>query len=79
MLKLEIRLDRGRIIENGEYDPDKLQEKLDKGFLQFGFRKELLGDGTVCYWGNNLLCCKTQECLNLSIKGAFFMVVAENI
>lgn len=53
MLKLELRMDRDRIEEKGEYDPEKLQERLDKGFFRFGFRKEILADGTICYWGNN--------------------------
>ena len=53
MLKLELRMNKEQIIEKGEYDPAALEERLDKGFLQFGFRKEKLTDGTICYWGNN--------------------------
>ena len=52
MLKLELRMDKERIVEVGEYDPDKIMERIDNAFLRFGFRKEIFEDGTICFLGN---------------------------
>lgn len=52
MLKLEIRLDYDRIIRDGKYEPDRIQSALDNSFMDCGFRKQILEDNTVCYWGN---------------------------
>ena len=52
MLKIEYRINTKQMIKDGEYEPQVILERLDKAFLQFGFRKEILEDGTVCFWGN---------------------------
>ena len=52
MLKVEIRLDRDKIIETGEYEPERIRRGVENAFLQYGFREEVLEDGTICFWGN---------------------------
>jgi len=52
MLKLEYRLNEKQMIEDGDYEPNAITARLDKAFFQFGFRKEVLEDGTICFWGN---------------------------
>lgn len=51
MLKLEIKLDVGRIAEAQRYAPDAIQASLDSAFSRYGFPKETQADGTVCYYG----------------------------
>lgn len=53
MLKQEIRFDEEKIKEKGLHKLDRIMEILDKAFLQYGFRKEVYDDGTICYLGNN--------------------------
>ncbi len=52
MLKIEYRINTQQMIKDGEYEPQAILMRLDKAFLQFGFRKEILEDGTICFWGN---------------------------
>lgn len=52
MLKTEIKLNENRIIADGKYEPERIFRSVDNAFFRFGFRKEVLDDGSVCYLGN---------------------------
>ncbi len=52
MLKIEYRINTQKMKEEGLYEPQAILARLDRAFLQFGFRKEILEDGTVCFWGS---------------------------
>ena len=52
MLKLEIKLNDSKIIQENVHDLNAIYTALDKAFFSYKFRKELLSDGTLCYYGN---------------------------
>ena len=52
MLKLEIKVDEGKVSDEGKYTADGIYSTLDKAFEKYSFNKEILGDGTRCYYGN---------------------------
>ena len=53
MIQVDVRLNKDLIDKVGEYQVDELQERIDKAYMQYGFNKELLKDGTVRYSGND--------------------------
>ena len=37
-----------------KYAPESIYAALDKSFTKYGFRRETLSDGTICYYGNGM-------------------------
>ena len=54
MLKLEIKLDEQKVRAEGKYSPAAIYDALDRAFSKYRFRREVLADGTLCYYGNGL-------------------------
>lgn len=52
MIKVEMKLNVDRIIEMAKYRPERITGVIDEAFTKYGFRKEILKDGTICFWGN---------------------------
>ncbi len=52
MLKLEIKLDDDKVEKEGKYTTSGIYGTVDKVFSQYDFNKEILSDGTHCYYGN---------------------------
>lgn len=52
MLKLEFKLDEQKIVAEQKYSMEAIYAAADSAFRKYRFRKEILEDGTVCYWGN---------------------------
>ncbi|MGC6174921.1 hypothetical protein [Lacrimispora sp. 38-1] len=51
MLKLEIKLDENKIIEDHRYKVESIYQALDESFAKFHLRKEVKQDGTIFYYG----------------------------
>lgn len=54
MLKLEIKLDEQKVQAEGKYSSAAIYDALDRTFSKYRFRREVLADGTLCYYGNGL-------------------------
>lgn len=54
MLKLEIKLDDEKVRAEQKYSPAAIYDALDRTFSKYRFRREVLADGTLCYYGNGL-------------------------
>ena len=54
MLKTEFKLNENRINADGRYSPVSVYDAVDKAFMRHRFRKEILSDGTICFYGNGL-------------------------
>lgn len=52
MLKLEIKFNNALIHQDGKYSLNSIQAALDKAFDKYRFRKEIMPDDTICYYGN---------------------------
>ena len=52
MLKLEIKLDENKVSSEGKYSASKIYSTLDSAFSKYNFRREVMDDGTRCYYGN---------------------------
>lgn len=52
LIKVEMKLNKERILDDGEYTPERIMKGVDNAFAKHGFRKEILEDGTICFWGN---------------------------
>ena len=52
MLKMEFKLDEQKIVAKQKYSPESIYAAADGAFGKYGFRKEILEDRSVCYWGN---------------------------
>ena len=52
MLKLEIKIDDNKVEQEGKYSASNIYSAVDKVFMKYDFRKEILKDGTYCYYGN---------------------------
>lgn len=52
MLKLEIKMDDGKINREQRYSVDSIYSTLEKTFSQYHLRKENEPDGTVVFYGN---------------------------
>lgn len=52
MLKLEMKLNDNRILQAAKYQPDSIHNAVDKAFSKYQFKREVLSDGTICYYGN---------------------------
>lgn len=54
MLKLEIKIDNIKIEQEGKYSISSIYNTVDKAFMRYGFHREILEDGTYCYYGNGM-------------------------
>ena len=54
MLKLEIKIDDDKVEQEGKYPISSIYNAVDKVFMKYDFRKEILEDGTYCYYGNGM-------------------------
>lgn len=54
MLKLEMKLNNNRIQQAAKYQPEAVLGAVDKAFSKYQFRREVLADGTICYYGNGM-------------------------
>ena len=54
MLKLEIKFNDAQMRAEHKYAPESIYAALDKSFTKYGFRRETLSDGTICYYGNGM-------------------------
>ena len=54
MLKLEIKFNDAQMRAEHKYAPEAIYAALDKSFTKYGFRRETLSDGTICYYGNGM-------------------------
>ncbi len=52
MLKMEIRFNDSQITADSRYTPAAICDAVDRAFSKYHFRKEILSDGTICYYGN---------------------------
>ena len=52
MLKLEMKLNDNRILQAAKYQPDSIHNAVDKAFSKYQFKREVLSDGTICYYSN---------------------------
>lgn len=52
MLKLEIKLDDGKINKDKKYQIDSVYKTMEQYFTRFGLRTEYMNDGTVFFYGN---------------------------
>ena len=52
MIKVELKMNTDLIVDRGVYVPEAILGGIDDAFQQFGFRKEVYDDGTICFWGN---------------------------
>lgn len=50
MLKLEIKIDDKKV----EQEVASIYNAVDKAFMKYDFKKEILKDGTFCYYGNGM-------------------------
>ena len=50
MLKLEIKFNDAQMRAEHKYAPESIYAALDKSFTKYGFRRETLSDGTICYY-----------------------------
>ena len=55
MLKLEIKFNDAQMRAEHKYAPESIYAALDKSFTKYGFRRETLSDGTICYYGSGTL------------------------
>lgn len=51
MLKLEIKMDEAKIIQENRHTVEGINKALDDGFQHFGLTKTTYEDGTMCYCG----------------------------
>ena len=54
MLKLEMKLNNDQILHESKYQLEDILRTVDNVFSKYRFRKEILPDGTICYYGNGL-------------------------
>ena len=54
MLKLEIKIDDNKVEQEGKYPVSSIYNAVDKVFMKYDFRKEILEDGAYCYYGNGM-------------------------
>ncbi len=54
MLKLEIKIDDKKVEQEGKYPVASIYNAVDKAFMKYDFKKEILKDGTFCYYGNGM-------------------------
>jgi len=52
MLKLEMKLNSTQILQEAKYQPDSILNAVDKAFSKYQFKREIMADGTLCYYGN---------------------------
>lgn len=52
MLKLEIKLDEDKIIEDHKYKVESIYQALEQSFAKYQLRKEVKPDGTMFFYGN---------------------------
>ena len=51
MLKLEIKLDEKKILDDQRYKADSIYQALEKAFLRYNLKKIQEPDGTICFMG----------------------------
>lgn len=52
MLKLEIKLDEGKILTDQRYKVESIYQALEKAFFNYNLKKIQEPDGTICFVGN---------------------------
>lgn len=52
MLKLEIKLDEGKILADQRYKVESIYQAIEKAFLNYNLKKIQEPDGTFCFVGN---------------------------
>ncbi len=52
MLKLEMKFNDEKLLNDAKYSQSSIYEQVDSTFSKYCFRKEKLQDGSICYYGN---------------------------